>query len=156
MQADRGGEQLIILPSNNTTMASIVSIHKGAISGTQMLVVTNNCLVGLKTYSTRGKSLLVLEMQPYSWANEVINLQRESTTSPLLDQHNSYYILNRMLTSKGKSSYHPSSKRPLFRVHENLHKKPQLCTVHRQTDVGTPTPVDTSTSQILNPFLERG
>lgn len=44
MQPDRGGEQLIILPSNNTTMASIVSIHKGAISGTQMLVATNNCL----------------------------------------------------------------------------------------------------------------
>jgi hypothetical protein len=36
-------------------------IHKGAKSGTHMLVAANCCLIGLKTHSSTGKSYMVLE-----------------------------------------------------------------------------------------------
>lgn len=63
MQTSKGGKKLIpaMMPRNYNDQHGMKT-H--GISGTHILALTNNSLLGLKARSSRGKSCLVLEASP--------------------------------------------------------------------------------------------
>lgn len=60
-------------------------------SGTPVLSVTDNCLIGRKTFSMGGRSHwgMVLETYPATLASEVMDLREEYATTAILNQYNS-------------------------------------------------------------------
>lgn len=53
----------------------------------------------------------------------------------------------------GKNRYYPPSKTPVFITNGGHHREPQMDIMLRSTDHGEPTPINTSTPQLLHLWL---
>lgn len=73
-------------------------------------VVTNSCLIGLKTPSTGGKSYLPLLPSQLLRACEVMGRRNESTIASFIAQHHFYNMLNLIIPTCKCSSDHSSKK----------------------------------------------
>lgn len=131
-------------------------MHKGAIGGPALFVVTSSCPLRLKAHSAGGKKH-VCHWKPsqLSEGKEDMNLRKESTPTILLGQHSSLFRYSAsILIPTDKCRYHLSSKKPLFLANGDNHRKPQMDTMQRATDCSSS--ADTSVSQLLHLWDREG
>lgn len=82
-------------------------------------MVINKSLNGPKTHSIRRTSCLILVSRQFAKVSEVMGLRKEYTPTILLDQHNSYYILNISLHSEITRVATTPQKKLLLTVNED-------------------------------------